>query len=80
MKLSELKKRKFFVFLPVIPGGQTQEKELGASIQRPYLQGLGLQSSMSASQRTPLKPSTQTQRYSPLPAGRFTLVTQDPPF
>lgn len=66
--------------LPVIPAGQIQEKELGPSIQRPSLQGLGLQSSMSTSHLSPLNPSGHTHRYAPLPAGRLTLVTQEAPF
>ncbi|TNN46155.1 hypothetical protein EYF80_043660 [Liparis tanakae] len=66
--------------LPVIPGGQTQEKEAGPSMQRPSLQGLGLQSSTSTWHRSPLNPSGHTHRYSPLPAGRPALVTQDAPF
>lgn len=65
---------------PVIPGGHTQKKELSPSIQRPSLQGFGLQSSMSTSHLFPVNPSGQTHTYSPLPAARLTLATHEAPF
>lgn len=65
---------------PVIPGGHTQEKELSPSIQRPSLQGFGLQLSMSTSHLLPVNPSGHTHTYSPLPTGRLTLATHEAAF
>ena len=49
-------------------------------MQRPSLQGLGLQSSKSTSHLSPVNPAGHTHMYTPLPAGRLTFVAQEAPF